>query len=66
VQWWSQRVPSITRTDYVDVRIPVLDRMHAKRLPAYATLGFDIPKKRPRTAALRLRSPVDKSVVDAS
>ena len=48
--------------DYVDVRIPVLDRMHAKRLPAYATLGFDIPKKRPRTAAPRLRSPFDKSV----
>ena len=30
--------------DYVDTRIPVLDRMHTKRLPAYATLGFDIPK----------------------
>ena len=30
--------------DYVDARIPVLDRMHAKRLPAYATLGFDIPR----------------------
>ncbi len=30
--------------DYVDTLIPVLDRMHAKRLPAYATLGFDIPK----------------------
>ena len=30
--------------DYVDSRIPVLDRMHTKRLPAYATLGFDIPK----------------------
>jgi len=30
--------------DYVDIRIPVIDRMHAKRLPAYATLGFDIPK----------------------
>ena len=33
--------------DYVDTRIPVLDRMHTKRLPAYATLGFDTPK-RPR------------------
>jgi superfamily II DNA or RNA helicase len=32
--------------DYVDVRIPVLDRMHTKRLPAYATLGFDVPKRR--------------------
>ncbi len=38
--------------DYVDSRIPVLDRMHTKRLPAYATLGFDVPKtrkQRPRT-----------------
>jgi len=34
--------------DYVDVRVPVLDRMHGKRLPAYATLGFDIPKTRRR------------------
>ena len=32
--------------DYVDVRIPVLDRMHRKRLPAYASLGFDIPKRK--------------------
>ena len=35
--------------DYVDVRIPVLDRMHVKRLPAYSTLGFDVPKRRRRT-----------------
>jgi superfamily II DNA or RNA helicase len=35
--------------DYVDVRIPVLDRMHAKRLPAYSTLGFDVPRRRRRT-----------------
>lgn len=35
--------------DYVDVRIPVLDRMHLKRLPAYATLGFDVPRRRRRT-----------------
>ncbi len=34
--------------DYVDSRIPVLDRMHTKRLPAYTTLGFDIPKNRRR------------------
>ena len=34
--------------DYVDVRIPVLDRMHTKRLPAYATLGFDVPTTRRR------------------
>lgn len=32
--------------DYVDVRIPVLNRMHRKRLPAYTSLGFDIPKGR--------------------
>jgi superfamily II DNA or RNA helicase len=37
--------------DYVDSRIPVLDRMHTKRLPAYATLGFDVPKKRSRRPA---------------
>ena len=39
--------------DYVDGRIPVLDRMHTKRLPAYATSGFDIPKtrRRPRPPA---------------
>jgi superfamily II DNA or RNA helicase len=40
--------------DYVDERIPVLDRMHTKRLPAYATLGFDTPgrprKSRPATS----------------
>ena len=36
--------------DYVDSRIPVLDRMHTKRLPAYATLGFDVPKPRRRRA----------------
>jgi hypothetical protein len=32
--------------DYVDVQIPVLDRMHTKRLAAYKTLGFDIPNRR--------------------
>ncbi len=35
--------------DYVDSRIPVLDRMHTKRHPAYTTLGFDIPKRPRRT-----------------
>ena len=40
--------------DYVDVRIPVLDRMHTKRLPAYATLGFDTP---PRSARRKQRGP---------
>lgn len=37
--------------DYVDSRIPVLDRMHTKRLPAYASLGFDVPKSRRRPAS---------------
>jgi len=36
--------------DYVDARIPVLDRMHTKRLPAYASLGFDVPRTRRRPA----------------
>jgi len=40
--------------DYVDVRVPVLARMHTKRLPAYATLGFDIPKYRSRSIRPRL------------
>jgi superfamily II DNA or RNA helicase len=40
--------------DYVDARIPVLDRMHTKRLPAYATLGFDTPRA---SARRRQRGP---------
>ena len=36
--------------DYVDARVPVLDRMHTKRLPTYASLGFNIPKVRRRPA----------------
>lgn len=32
--------------DYVDTRIPVLDRMHSKRQPAYRALGFDIATTR--------------------
>jgi superfamily II DNA or RNA helicase len=43
--------------DYVDSRIPVLDRMHTKRLPAYATLGFDIPKTRRRPRAGQADAP---------
>ena len=34
--------------DYLDSRIPVLERMYAKRLPAYTTLGFDAPSTRRR------------------
>ena len=36
--------------DYVDIRVPVLARMHARRLPAYASLGFDV---RPRQVGHR-------------
>lgn len=39
--------------DYLDSNIPVLDRMHTKRLPAYATLGFNIPAARRRRPAKR-------------
>ncbi|MEA2010165.1 MAG: DEAD/DEAH box helicase family protein [Actinomycetota bacterium] len=50
--------------DYVDVRIPVLDRMHRKRLPAYASLGFDIPKgrrqrRKPSETPTRKKDPTD-------
>lgn len=47
--------------DYVDSRIPVLERMHAKRLPAYATLGFDIPqlRRRRRTRSGTVSDPSD-------
>jgi hypothetical protein len=31
--------------DYVDINVPVLARMQAKRLPAYTSLGFPIDKK---------------------
>ena len=33
---------SVEVHDYVDIQVPVLARMHAKRLPAYASLGFDV------------------------
>ena len=32
--------------DYVDVRIPVIRRMHEKRLAGYNLLGFDVPRSR--------------------
>jgi superfamily II DNA or RNA helicase len=34
--------------DYLDSRIPVLERMHTKRLPTYTTLGFDVARTRRR------------------
>jgi hypothetical protein len=32
--------------DYVDARVPVLARMHAKRLTAYSSLGFEVGERR--------------------
>jgi len=36
--------------DYVDVNVPVLARMHSKRLAAYSSLGFDVPPARSPSA----------------
>ncbi len=41
--------------DYVDAEIPVLARMHTKRLPAYRTLGFEVQAQ--TTISQRRRSP---------
>ncbi len=32
--------------DYGDARVPVLARMHSKRLAAYASLGFEVGERR--------------------
>jgi superfamily II DNA or RNA helicase len=37
--------------DYVDACVPVLARMHGRRLPAYAALGFDVGSTRLRQPA---------------
>lgn len=37
---------SVEVHDYVDAKSPVLARMHRKRLPGYAALGFDVGKNR--------------------
>jgi superfamily II DNA or RNA helicase len=42
--------------DYVDVRVPVLGRMHARRLPAYASLGFDVRPTRSTSQSSALTS----------
>ncbi len=34
--------------DYVDIQIPVIRRMHEKRLVGYSLLGFDVPRSRRR------------------
>ena len=44
--------------DYVDVRIPVIRRMHDKRLVGYNLLGFDVPRAR------RRRAPAPRSGVE--
>jgi superfamily II DNA or RNA helicase len=40
--------------DYIDVRVPVLARMHDERRRAYLSLGFDIPKSRLSNSRTRL------------
>ncbi|MGH8908176.1 MAG: DEAD/DEAH box helicase [Egibacteraceae bacterium] len=39
---------SVEVHDYVDINVPVLTRMHSKRLPAFASLGFNVPDTRRR------------------
>jgi superfamily II DNA or RNA helicase len=50
--------------DYVDTHIPVLDRMHTKRVPAYASLGFDTPKA-PKRRTVTPETPASMEIVDA-
>ena len=42
--------------DYVDINVPVLARMQAKRLPAYVSLGFPIDKTARRRRKVKTRS----------
>ena len=39
--------------DYVDINVPVLARMQAKRLPAYASLGFPLDKTSQRPSKVK-------------
>jgi hypothetical protein len=41
-----EKKTSIEVHDYVDFDVPVLARMHGKRLAAYASLGFDTRHRR--------------------
>ncbi len=45
---------SVEVHDYVDTLVPVLARMHNERLTAYASLGFDIPKRKRGNSSPRL------------
>jgi superfamily II DNA or RNA helicase len=42
---------SVEVHDYVDVKSPILARMHRKRLSGYEALGFDVGRVRKRQAA---------------
>jgi hypothetical protein len=45
--------------DYVDIAIPMLARMHDKRLTALATLGFDTPTRDRRRRGAATAPPLD-------
>jgi superfamily II DNA or RNA helicase len=44
---------SVEVHDYLDAKSPVLARMHRKRLPGYAALGFDVGKERKNRAVVK-------------
>ena len=44
---------SVEVHDYVDAKSPVLARMHRKRLPGYAALGFDVGTDRKNRAVVK-------------
>ena len=46
---------SVEVHDYADANVPVLARMHAKRLPAFASLGFDVSARRGPSGMSRTR-----------
>ena len=50
--------------DYVDVNVPVLVRMHAKRLAGYAELGFDVGKARTGAGGRRTPRSSSRSTAD--
>lgn len=50
---------SVEVHDYVDIAIPMLARMHDKRLTALATLGFDTPTRGRRRRGAATAPPLD-------